>query len=404
MEILLITNLVPYPLDNGGKIKTFTTIKALSKEHTVDLVCFYEKENQEKAKSELSKYCRNIVMLPIRVTTNENVILMMRKALASLFTPYALSIYKYKSRKMKNAILEIIKDNYYDLVYFAHLQVYSYKKLIAKMCPNIKVILDEQNCESLIFKRYADESKNIIKKLYLYIENYKLRKFESYAITDTDKLIVLSDNDKQVLEKMCRKKVDFTIIPIGVNEPEIRKQIDFDKKKIDILFLGTLTWAPNNEGMIWFMQKVMPILEKKIDFNLYVVGKNPSASLKKISETYDNVTLTGYVESVVPYFKKCDFLIVPIFFGSGQRVKIIEAFSYGMPVISTSIGAEGLNYTDGKDILIADDEKQFCDSIIRLCDRKLQNTLSTNGRCLFEEFYSVDAVGKQINSVVNQFL
>ncbi|MDR3543890.1 MAG: glycosyltransferase family 4 protein [Desulfosporosinus sp.] len=402
MNILFVANLVPYPLDGGGKIKTFTTIQALSKKNTVDLVCFYEKENVEEAKKALKQYCCNIVLLPIKVTTSENYKYILKKAIKSLFSSYSLSVYKYHNDEMKSEIQKLVRENEYGLVYFNILQVYSYKKDIVTLKPNMKFLLDTQNCETQIFRRYEKESSNLLKKIYLKLECHKLKKFEAWAIHDTDSVIVLSNADKKQLEELDGLALDCVIIPIGVNEPSNKKKIKDKSNVTNILFLGTLTWVPNNKGMIWFLKNVMPLLqEKKENIHLYIVGKNPSSQLLSIAEQYRNVTITGYVESVDHWYDKCDFMIVPLFIGSGQRVKIIEAFSRGMPVLSTSIGAEGLNYTDGVDIMIADTAEAFSEKITTISEPDICNTLSMNSRKLYNKYYSVEAVSRQINAVVD---
>lgn len=402
MNILFIANLVPYPLDNGGKIKTFTTIQVLSQEYTVDLLCFYENENTVEARKALAPYCRNIVLLPIKVTTGENFTYMLFQAAKCFLSVHSLSVYKYHVKSMEESITNMMKKNKYELAYFNILQVYNYKNCIAKIDPSTKFVLDTQNCETQIFRRYAKESKGIIKKIYLKLECVKLKKFEAWAIRDADRVILLSEEDKQELESMGGKLLNGAIIPIGVNEPAKIKKIEKKDSHIDLLFLGTLTWAPNNEGLIWFISNVMPKLQENYrDFTLYIVGKNPSEQLRVLASKYSNVVITGYVNSVDEYYEKCDFMIVPLFIGSGQRVKIIESFSRGMPVISTSIGAEGLRYIDGNNIMIANTVDEFFDKLFELRKFEVLLQLSHNGRSLYEQFYSIDAVGRQIRKVVS---
>ena len=402
MNILFIANLVPYPLDGGGKIKTFTTIKALSSKHTIDLVCFYEKENVKDAKKELSKYCRSIVMLPIRVTTSENKKYIVRKALECFLSTKSLSVHKYYQDNMARVVATLVKKNNYDIAYFNILQVYQYKSIIHRINPNIKTVLDTQNCEALIFKRNADDCRNPLKKVYLYLESIKLGRFEVKAIQDADELILLSKEDKRQLEKMAKKRLKATIIPIGVDEPGWVKKARIIDNTIKILFVGTLTWAPNNDGIIWFLENVIPqMVRKGISFELYVVGKNPSEELKRIAKRFeDKIVVTGYVDSVEEYYDMCDIMIVPLFFGSGQRVKIIEGFAHGMPIISTTVGAEGLMIKSGWNIMIANDEKTFIESIGELKSQKLRGRLSNNGKKTFAKYYSQEAIETQLNRVM----
>lgn len=403
MNILFLANLVPYPLDNGGKMKTFTTIKALSENNEIDLLCFYEKESVIQAKEVLQQYCRNIVLLPIRVTTSENKIYMINNAIKCLFTKEPLNVFKYRKKQMMTEIESMMSENKYDVIYYNYLHMYLYSPFIKKKFPDARHILDTQNCETLILKRYAENSKNIIKKIYLSIETSKLSYFEKWAIQDADKVIFLSREDEKELQSMCCNKVNGTIIPIGLDTPVLtKKHREIINGESNILFIGTLTWAPNNEGIIWFLENVFERVI--IDFpliKLYIVGKNPSERLREIARKYkENIVVTGYVESVDEYYNICDFTIVPLFFGSGQRVKIIEAFSKGMPVISTKIGAEGLEYVDGESILIADDKEKFIECIRKLKDKDLREKMSKKSMQIFEKNYSIYAIERLLNQVI----
>lgn len=238
-------------------------------------------------------------------------------------------------------------------------------------------------------------------RLFFFIEAKKYRNFERVAILSMNKTFVLSKEDYQNLKLITGRKFSHRIIPIGISDRGIKKDREEDGI-LNMLFLGTLTWEPNNRGIIWFLKNIMPKLNEKYKkLNLYIVGKTPSNELKNIATKFNNVVITGYVESVDEYYNKSDFMIVPLFTGSGQRVKIIEAFSKGMPVISTTLGAEGLFSTDGIDILIADTKKEFYDKIQALTKSSLRKKISINSRKLYEQYYSIQSVGKKVNNAIS---
>ncbi len=149
------------------------------------------------------------------------------------------------------------------------------------------------------------------------------------------------------------------------------------------------------------MREVVPLLdERDFQYTLYIVGKNPSRELEELIGLHENIILTGYVDSVDEYYDKCHCMIVPLFIGSGQRVKIIEAFSKGMPVISTSIGAEGLHYSHGDNILIADNADEFVRNIVAISEEQ-RKRISVMGRQTYEEHYSPRAVQAKIVEVID---
>lgn len=398
MNILFLANLIPYPLDNGGKIFTSSIIQALSRDNNIDLVCFYEHEDIIKGKDILGKYCSSIECLPIKVTTQENIPLIFAKALKSVFSNKPLAILKYTTSAMKSLIKNKLETRKYDCVFFNILTMFGYCDYIKSVNSQIKIVLYEQNCEALIYKRYYEQTTNYLKKIFLNIEINKLEKFEQRAINVVDSLILLSDEDRKELGISYEK---CNIIPIGVRPNKYSKNYNTKKQnKLKLLFVGTMTWAPNNEGIIWFLENVMPLCNDKSKYELFIVGKNPSDKVKKLCEDYENVHLMGYVESLDDIYDKCDVLVVPLFIGSGQRVKIIEAFSRGYTVISTSIGAEGLKYEKDKTILIADDALQFKIQIDRCFNRNLLKTIGNNCKNIFNTEYSIDVITKKLNDAI----
>lgn len=404
MKVLFLTNLLPYPLDNGGKIKTYSTLEALYHGgYDVDLLCFYEEKilKTEWIKN-VEKYCRNVDCIQTKLTTHGNMAYMLKQAFLSIFSSLSFGLYKYKNKKMFQMIQKKFKENDYDIVYYDHLQLCVYHKYIENLNGKSKYILDEHNCEYMIMQRHYENAENILKKMFLKLEYKKLQKFEAKMLQCVDKVVVLSKEDKEQLDKITQHKFNYDIIPIGVAE---HKQKDIHTKnaeRLRLLFLGTMTWEPNRSGLLWFMQNVIPELEKQnFQYSLDIVGKNPSDEIVQLADKNEHINVAGYVESTEEYFEKCDVMIVPLFVGSGQRVKIIESFSRGFPVISTTVGAEGLQYIDGESILIADDETQFVKAINKMREEECYKEIAQQSRKIYENIYSCSSIQKKILESIN---
>ena len=392
MRILFLTNLLPYPLDNGGKIKTFSTLKALSiMGNSVDLLCFSENsENDSGNVQKLKNICNDVQFVEHKLTTKSNIKYMMAVAFRSLFSKYPFGIYKYESKQMRDVIAKKIKENDYDIIYFDHLQMYKYFNSFDRK--NVKFVLDQHNSESEIVYRTYQNSNNFLKKIFLNIEYNKIRKFEKKALSDVDKIYALSENDVESMKHLNVNLKNFSVIPIGVIDNGIINKKEDKNKKLTLMFIGTLTWNPNNQGILWFVRNVIPKLnESGIEYDLYIVGKNPSDELKELCESYNNIFVTGYVNDVDEMYVKSDVMVVPLFVGSGQRVKIIESFSKGIPVISTSIGAEGLDCITDYNVVIADTDIEFVDSLRKMSDETFRKKIASNARKTFEEKYSLEA-------------
>lgn len=392
MRILFLTNLLPYPLDNGGKIKTFSTLKALSiMGNSVDLLCFSENsENDSGNVQKLKNICNDVQFIEHKLTTKSNIKYMMAVAFKSLFSKYPFGIYKYESKQMRDVIAKKIKENDYDIIYFDHLQMYKYFNSFDRK--NVKFVLDQHNSESEIVYRTYQNSNNFLKKIFLNIEYNKIRKFEKKALSDVDKIYALSENDVESMKRLNVNLRNFSVIPIGVIDNGIINKKEDKNKKLTLMFIGTLTWNPNNQGILWFVRNVIPKLnESGIEYDLYIVGKNPSEELKELCESYNNIFVAGYVDDVDEMYVKSDVMVVPLFVGSGQRVKIIESFSKGIPVISTSIGAEGLDCITDYNVVIADTDIEFVDSLRKMSDETFRKKIASNARKTFEEKYSLEA-------------
>lgn len=391
MKVLFLTNLFPYPLDNGGKIKTYSTLKALKEMNCeIDLLCFSENlEADQKNQDEIMKICSYVNLVEHKLTTKENMRKMLFLAAKSVVSRYPYIIYKYQNKEMYHLIEEKLKNEKYSFIYFDHLQMFLYYNLFLKYMSKNKIVIDQHNCESQIVKRTLNKSHNAVKSLFLQIEYKKIARFEKKSISLADKVFVLSQQDLEQMKRLGAKFKDVSILPIAVMDGGLITKKDKERNKLVLIFVGTLTWNPNDQGICWFVEHVVPLIEQSgMMFQLYIVGKNPSAELKKLCKGNNHITITGYVEDINEYYQKADVMVVPLFIGGGQRVKIIEAFSKGIPVISTNIGAEGLEYTDGENILIADDEKEFVKKIEKIFGRDVYEKLRINGRKLYEEKFS----------------
>lgn len=386
-KILFLTNLLPFPLDNGGKIKTYNTLKALEELFEIDLFCFVDSEKDYNNITEMQKKfsnIKNINVLKKTLIKDSSKSKFLYDYTKSLFTLNPYNINKYFDKRAVSIIRKLISENKYEHIYIDHLPLMIYSKIIPG---NISLILDQHNVESLIIKRYFTEQSNPIKKLLLWNEYKKIYRFEKRMLIEANKVIALSREDSSQFEAMGCEKSKISILPIHMDVKNIIYKFREKNRKISILFIGSMSWTPNQHGILWFLENVWPQLDKSI-YTLYIVGGNPPERVKKFHNAKD-IFVTGYVIDVDYYIEICDVSIVPLFVGSGQRVKIIESFGKGIPVISTSIGAEGLIYKDKNNIIIADDKNDFIkafDFLIK--DKSILEEVSLNARQVFDKHYS----------------
>lgn len=381
MKILFLISQLPYPLDTGAKIRSFNLIKNLSDKHDITLVAFGGKSGKE-----IEGYCKQIIMIP---RIKENACLAVVK---NLFSKYPYSVDKYYSKEMEQKITELTTSNtihptQYDLIHCDSLQV-------SKNVLNINVIpklLTEHNIESQILKRAAQAERNLLKKLYLYYQYLKLRRYEIFACKLFNRVITVSEEDKSFLAKFIDKD-KISIVPNGVDIEYFKPQTTNRKPLTEgaLVFTGSMDWLPNIDAMKYFCKDILPLIWKRErDLKLYIVGRNAPKDIIALVEKDERIIVTGSVEDVRPYTKKAKVFVVPLRIGGGTRLKILEAMAMGKPVVSTSIGCEGLEVMNKKNIIIADSPDKFAGQVMTLLNNKMMGEdIGRQGRQLVEEKYS----------------
>ena len=241
------------------------------------------------------------------------------------------------------------------------------------------------------------------------METAKIKKYEAYLVKNFD---LYPGSDRTRIEIYWQTRVaiqlkfrmhmsEFVLFP----SQQIRlpyNQLTEYPQSHNIVTLGTLHYPPNADGIRWFIKEVLPLIRLKIsDVTLTVIGKNPPADFLKLKDDSDGaIDITGYVQDLRPYLNKAALMVVPVRAGSGMRVRILEAFAWGIPVITTTIGLEGIAAQKGDDVLVADDAGDFANEAVRLLgDEELQSNLAKNGRDLVTKLYDWRVVLKKLDEI-----
>lgn len=402
MKVLFLTNFIPYPIDSGAAIYTYTTLKALQEMGCeVDLYCFCD--DKEPDPGALQDIVRNVVTVRHNIITAKHRLQMAFKLILSLFQAKPFTVFKFASRKMRHLLAEQLQTESYDLIVMGHLNLCVYYALARKYASHSPILLTEHNCEYRIFETRADEEDSYIKRCVYRLEAKKLKKYESMMIKKVDYTTVLTCEDEGNLQSAVGYAFPHAVIPVGIPDHKIKKvRMRAPSDTIRLLFVGTLTWAPNDAGICWFIENVMGELSAKYKVELAIVGKNPSRELQSKASYFENVSLKGYVEDLDGVFNVNDIFIAPIFTGSGQKVKVMEAFSRGCPVIATSFAAVGISHEDGVNILIADTPEEFVTAVGKLTEENLYKRIAVNCRKTYEEEFSDGVVKEKIKGVVRK--
>jgi glycosyltransferase involved in cell wall biosynthesis len=270
------------------------------------------------------------------------------------------------------------------------------------------LVFDAHNAVWTIIERMKENAPFYLKPA-LRLETKRIKRYEgmivsnfqeTLAVTEPDR-ISLMDAISEYQENSSNKVKPIHVIPITVDTNQIRP-VAREENSLNILTIGTLYYPPNADGIRWFVQDVFPLIRQKIPkVTLTIIGKNPPKDFLRLAEDpQSGMTITGFVEDLDPYFSKSALTVIPVRAGSGMRVRILEAFARATPVVTTTVGLEGIQAEPGREVLVADNPADFAQSVLHILqDKTLQERLSVNGRHLVEHKYDWQVVLGELDKI-----
>lgn len=352
----------------------------------VTLLTFYGNERERSYFPEIESLGVRLVPL---LNPNIDKPVGIRELLNNLFSPLPLTVRKYSTPVMGEMISAILSEGY-DAVHCEHLHVAHYLWNV----PQIRKVMDAHNVEAQIAERHAAVERNPLRRMILEWNAGKMLEYEMKAVRSMDLVLAVSGNDQATFRNQGGGNA--RVLENGVDLSYFLPQETPENKKS--VFVGSMDWAPNVDGVIYFITEILPLIRSvHPDFELSVAGKEPPQHLVALSAHDPLLHVTGTVDDVRPYIAAASVYIVPLQFGGGTRLKILEAFAMGKAVVSTSLGCEGIDCIDGEHILIADTPREFADAVIRiLADSELKKRLSANAALLVKERYGWETIGARL--------
>ena len=391
MRILFLSQVLPYPLDSGPKVRSYYVIRHLSQYHHITLLAFARPDDRLEEIDHLSNFCDVHTVLMRRSRARD-----VYHLAASLLSGDAFVIRRDYVPEMAQKLTDLLQTCAFDAVHADQLWMAQYALRAKYITPAIKIVLDEHNAYFQIYRQLAQTESHLLKRILLEREWRVVRQFEAKACTQFDQVITVTDGDRLILGNVVQDigRVNrkwslpkISAIPICIDTQGTRP-VDSVAGSTNVLYMGTMFWQPNIDGVLWFARKVWPHVLKQVPQATFtIVGKNPPEAVKELSDEA-SIFVTGYIPDPVPYLEKAAAFIVPLLSGSGMRVKILDAWAAGLAVISTSIGAEGIQYRDGENILVADSAELFTNALVKvLREREWARGLAVNGRHWVEAHY-----------------
>ncbi|MBL1212941.1 MAG: glycosyltransferase [Ignavibacteriae bacterium] len=390
LNILFISPIIPIPANDGGKLSLFGLLKGLaSNGHKIDFFCYLQNKDYDKSIDTLSKYCKPFIILH----STENKI---SKAIINFFNPLPYNLTKYLSSDLKKELKKYFEENTPDVIHVATLSMAWVVDEIKKYS-NAPIVLRQENFESMIFKRRFERERSFVLKHYLKYQYKKYIKYEPEICGKFNKCIMISNVDtKRLLE--LNNRIRTVSIPVGVDE--IANNYDSNVEPYSLVHIGSLNWYPNKDGIEWFINYVFTLVVAKYpEAKLYLYGGGINNDFKISGKLKNNIVIKGFVENIWQELASKSIGIIPLRIGGGIRVKILEMMSFGIPLVTTEIGKEGIDAEPNKHLLVANTPKEFTDSIEKIwLDESVGKYLTQNSKKKINEKYTWSAVIKKFET------
>lgn len=357
MRILWVKAGKILPVDTGGRIRSFNILRHLAARNETVFLSYYAGARDERYENELRKIFPGAVTFPSGAPEGKIAQAVHFALRVPISAPYAVS--KFTSPSVRRSVFEVTREFKPDVAVCDFLSAsLNFPAPLA-----IPSVLFQHNVENALWERQAKHEGNPVKKAIFSLEAAKMRKYEKATVARFHHVVAVSENDRALMAKMTDAD-NLTVVPTGVDVAAYRSEAGSGARD-NVMFLGSMDWPANIDGVEYFCEQIWPkVLAAVPQAKFQVVGRNPPRRILRLAN--DSVEIVGGVQSVMPFLREAPVFVVPLRVGGGTRLKIYEAMAAERAIVSTTVGAEGLDYRNGTDIVIADDPMVFANNVIEL--------------------------------------
>jgi glycosyltransferase involved in cell wall biosynthesis len=392
MKILMLTPYLPFPDSSGGQIRSYNLIRDLSKKHDITLFSLIKDNSERQFIPELEKYCKKVM-----VFKRSRSPWTLRNILLTGFGPYPFLVIRNLSPQEKTAVKNEIRANKYDLI---HAETFYVMPHIPDT--KIPILLVEQTIEYLVYKHYVESLKNPILRLILSLDVAKLRFWETRFWKKADGVVAVSEADKKEMLKLA-PNLEVGLVPNGVNLNFFKTKTNWNNKYPKILFVANFKWLQNVEAAELLLDKVFPIIRRQNKLvKLWIVGQFiPEEIMNRASSDVIIDSLReDDQESIRRSYYESSVFVSPLRGPGGTRLKHFAAMASKLPLITTSVGAEGLGASDGVNIIVRNDPASLAKAVLEILDDPAKaGKIAENARRLVEEKYSWSQMSEYLDKI-----
>jgi glycosyltransferase involved in cell wall biosynthesis len=392
MKILWVKSDFLHPTNRGGQIRTLEMLKCLNRRHEVHFIAFDDGKNPEGLRRS-SEYCSRAYAVPHRVPPRRS-LRFAGQLVEGLVSRLPVSVRRYTSGRMKLQIQWLLEQNQFDSLVCDFL-------FPAMNIPDLsRSVLFQHNVESVIWRRHVQQASGPAKRAYFRLQARRMEILEGAVCHKAGHIVAVSEVDRATMRKMFGAE-RVTAIPTGV-DVEFFTPPALAQVKADLVFVGSMDWMPNIDAMRYFTNAVLPLIRKeRPNCRFAIAGRKPGMAIQELGRRDPDIIVTGTIPDVRPYLWGSTVCVVPLRVGGGTRLKIFEAMAARLPVVSTSIGAEGLPVEDGVHICIADSAEPFarrCLELLNAEDKRKQ--LANQAWELVSSRFSWEAVAREFETIL----
>jgi sugar transferase (PEP-CTERM/EpsH1 system associated) len=389
MRILWIKTELLHPVDKGGRIRTYQMLRSLSRRHHVTYVCLDDGLAAPDAVERAREYAQELIVVPFRPPAKRSpgfVIDLLRNLFSTL--PYAIA--RYRSAPLRQRVQQLAAA--------ADLIVCDFLFPALNVPDNLPApaVLFQHNVEATIWQRHVSVPQHPLRRLYMRVQWRRMLRYEARQCRRFAHVVAVSAIDAELMRRQYAV-ASVGQVPTGVDLEYFRPSQPRPPASRELVFVGSMDWMPNDDGIRWFATEVFGRIQQRLPATrLLVVGRSPSTAMRELAARNGAIEVTGTVPDVRPYLERAALCVVPLRVGGGTRLKLYEAMAMGVPVVSTTIGAEGLPVEHNEHLLIADTPDEQVSAICALLtDRSRADRLARAARQHVEQHCSWDAVAER---------
>ncbi len=388
MKVLLVASEIPFPPTDSNRACYYHLLRHLRRKHAVTVLAMSSGGTAEDA-ARVAEFVDEIIVVPHEIKKT------FPRRLASLFSTLPFGVLLFRSAAYAEALKELLARKSFDVIIGGNVNMAQYT-VDVEGAPKI---IFPQDALSLYYRRLMRQAPNPAAFVYSLLQHLKLKRYERVTYGRYDACVMVARRDANIIREAC-PNLPIYFAHSGVDMPRLEEAT---KEPHSVVFSGVMNYPPNADCVFYFANEIFPLVREKIpEAKFYVVGKNAGPKVRALSEC-PGVVVTGTVPDVIEYIRRMEVYVCPMRLGSGMKMKIVEALSAALPVVSTSVGADGMDeLVAGRDFVVADGPAPFAAAVVELLkDENARGRFGRSGRAAVEKAYTWDAYGRAWKKIID---